>query len=127
MTDYRHVILLAHGSRDPRWRAPFEKLCCEVQEEAGANRVSLAYMEFVPPTLLDAARAGLNNGVTSISVVPLFMSAGAHIADDVPKQIAEVRAECPQLNIELLPPVGEDPRLQQLLRTMALEAIGADR
>jgi hypothetical protein len=45
------LVLLAHGSKDPRWRAPFERIAQELQKKLGKQRVRLAYMEFVGPTL----------------------------------------------------------------------------
>ena len=50
------LVLFAHGSPDPRWRAPFERLADEVAAEAGRERVRLAYMESAEPTLFEALR-----------------------------------------------------------------------
>jgi sirohydrochlorin ferrochelatase len=47
------LILFAHGSRDPRWRKPFEKLPSSVAAELGSKCVRLAYLEMFRPTLFD--------------------------------------------------------------------------
>jgi hypothetical protein len=47
------LVLLAHVSKDPRWREPFEKLFLKVVKDS--ERLKLAYMEFTGPTLLDVA------------------------------------------------------------------------
>ena len=52
MAEYAH-ILLAHGSRDPRWRASFEQLASALQARDPARRVWLAYLELASPSLLD--------------------------------------------------------------------------
>lgn len=118
------LILFAHGSRDSRWRAPFERLEADLKAALGAARVRLAYMEFVGPTLLDVAAESARDGVTGLRVLPLFLSAGAHVAQDIPAQVAEARARNPGLRIDVLPPIGEHPRFAALLREVAREAAG---
>src|SRR3954471_12218414 len=49
----RWLILLAHGSKDPRWSGTFECLHASVRALYG-EKVLLAYMEFAGPTLMDA-------------------------------------------------------------------------
>jgi len=118
------LILFAHGSNDPRWRAPFEKLERELAAELGRDRVALAYMEFVGPTLLDAAADAVRDGVNVFRVLPLFLSAGAHVAQDIPAQAAQARRQFPQLTVEVLPPIGEDNRFVELIKQVTRESLG---
>lgn len=120
------LVLYVHGSEDPRWRRPFEELTRELQKEAGTDRVALAYMEFVRPSLIDVAEAAARDGVENLSVLPLFMAAGAHLANDLPEQVAVVRAELSHLRLKVLPPVGEDPRMAALLRLIAREVLAQE-
>ncbi len=113
------LVLFAHGSRDPRWRAPFERLLGAVADRAGRQRVGLAFMEFCTPTLTEVAMAAVARGVTRIRLLPLFLAGGAHVAQDIPGIVAAVRAEHPGLTVEVLPPVGEDPRFIALLEEIA--------
>ncbi len=117
------LVLFAHGSMDPRWRAPFEDLDRALAAELGRDRVTLAYMEFVGPTLLDAASNAARDQVQILRVLPLFLSAGAHVAMDIPEQATQARWQFPQLNVEVLPPIGEDPRFVTLLKVVARESL----
>ena len=117
------LLLFAHGSRDPRWRAPFESLERTLRGELGEGRVRLAYMEFVGPTLPDAAAEAVRDGVTTLRVLPLFLSAGAHVAIDIPAQTEEARRRHPTLTIEVLPPIGEDPRFVTLMKAVSRETL----
>ena len=108
-----HIILLAHGSRDPKWTATFDALFERVSQANSVERVSLAYMELAEPqldTALDAAREG---GATHIQILPLFFAAGRHLREDVPKQIETYATHHEALDIELLPPVGEHEAFSQ--------------
>jgi len=54
--------------------------------------------------------------------LPLFMAAGAHLATDIPEQVALVRRRFPQITVEVLPPIGEDARVMRLVEQIAIEA-----
>jgi sirohydrochlorin cobaltochelatase len=114
-------VLFAHGSIDPRWRAPFEKLLADLQASRGEDAVRLAYMEFARPSLEDVAAEAARDGVSRLRVLPLFMAAGAHVAADIPVQARLARMH--GLDVEVLPPVGEHPRFAALLRELARDAM----
>jgi sirohydrochlorin cobaltochelatase len=117
------VVLLAHGSKDPRWRIPFEEILRVAQSQAGEGSVRLAYMEFIEPTLMDAARECAEQGISSIRIFPLFLAMGVHLATDIPRQAEEVREQFPELKVEVLQTLGEDPRMVALMQQIVVETI----
>jgi sirohydrochlorin cobaltochelatase len=118
---YRRFVLFAHGSKDNRWQLPFDELANGLKDWLGAGAVRLAYMEFIPPTLSDVAEEAARDGKRELLALPLFLAAGTHLAEDIPAQIADARAQFPQLQIELLPPIGEHPRVQTLFQEIVCE------
>ncbi len=116
------LVIFTHGSRDPRWIEPFEKLEIALKEKLGPDGVRLAHMEVASPTLMDVAAESVKNGVESIRLLPLFMAGGGHVAHDIPAQAEEAMASFPGLQIEILPAIGEHPRLSELIYEVALEA-----
>ena len=119
------LILFAHGSRDPRWRATFEELAAAAAAEAGTDLVRLAYLELSEPTLQDVVERAVDDGAVRLRVLPLFLAAGKHLSEDVAKRVDEVRATHPGLDIELLPAVGEDERMRSLLRQIVAETVAS--
>jgi sirohydrochlorin cobaltochelatase len=117
------LVLLAHGSPDPRWRMPFEKLVSSLRKGFGGDRVFLAYMEFVPPGLLDVAEDAVRGGCTRLSILPLFMAGGGHVERDIPVQAEAVRRRFPGLEVMILPPAGEHPKVAEALRQIASEEL----
>ncbi|MGB8475728.1 MAG: CbiX/SirB N-terminal domain-containing protein [Candidatus Acidiferrum sp.] len=117
----RRFVLLAHGSKDTRWQLPFKELTTALKERLGADTVRLAYMEFTPPALSDVAEEAIKDGKRELLVLPLFLAAGAHLAEDIPAQVADARTRFPQLQIELLPPIGEHPRVKALFQEIVCE------
>lgn len=117
------LVLFAHGSRDPHWRATFEELEAAAAAEAGPDAVRLAYLELSEPALDQVIGQAARAGIHRLRVLPLFLAAGKHVSEDVAARVDEARARHPGLDIELMPAVGEDERLRSLLRQIVAEAV----
>lgn len=117
------LILLAHGSRDPRWKAPFESLA-----ETLAGRLStplrMAYMELCEPSLEATVAELSDNGIARADILPLFFAAGRHLREDVPGQITALGEAHPGIALTLLPPVGEHPAFVDALAGIIDERAG---
>lgn len=100
------IVLFAHGSRDPQWAAPFESIAAELSK---AFLVRLAYLEIMQPPLADAIASLASAGARSIRVIPVFLGAGGHVREDLPRLVAAARSAHPHLEITLEKPVGEQP------------------
>jgi sirohydrochlorin cobaltochelatase len=100
------IVLLGHGSRDPQWSQPFEKIAVSVGKRLPAVAVALAYLEH-GPSLEEAVAALAAKGALSIRVVPLFLGTGGHIKEDLPKLVAQ--AKRPDIQLALDKPIGEQP------------------
>ncbi len=110
------LILMPHGSKNPEWTALFCQLLDDLRKEMGADAVYLAFMEIASPGLMDAAGELMKTPVRKARVLPLFMAMGTHFREDIPVQIAAVRAAFPELELELLEPIGRNPRFFDLMR-----------
>lgn len=105
----RGVVLFAHGSRDPQWAAPFEKLSAAVKQRLPGALVIVAYLELMPPGLDEAIAALATAGARSIRIVPVFLGHGAHVREDLPRLVAAAAAARPEIELALEPPIGEQP------------------
>lgn len=104
----RHaLILFAHGARDPEWAAPFQKIRDLVRHRRPDLIVELAYLEIMTPRLTEAMDRIAGSGVADVTVAPLFMAQGGHLKEDVPRLLAEVQQRHPDVQLRLLPAVGE--------------------
>ena len=108
MPQHSQVILLAHGSSDKRWCNTIEQLSAPTLQSI-PNAV-IAYMELSPPSMEQVVAKAAAAGCKHFIVIPLFLAAGRHLRTDVPKKIEALQA-CLGVQIELLPPVGENPTL----------------
>jgi sirohydrochlorin cobaltochelatase len=115
------LILMAHGSRDPRWRASVERLIEAVRADVGPDRVRLAYLGCAPPTLPDVVADAVRAGATRIRVLPLFLADAGHVEREIRPMVARLCASHRPVAVELLPPVGQHPLFQALLGRIAAE------
>ena len=117
------LVLLAHGSRNPNWREPFEALLADLRRGAGQDCVHLAYMQLASPSLTDVVEDVTRRGARIIRVLPLLMSAGNHAYEDIPTEVAALREKHPAATIEILPPIGTHPRFMAMLRDLVKESL----
>jgi sirohydrochlorin cobaltochelatase len=116
------VILFAHGARDARWAEPFRRVADRVRAIAPDLALELAYLEYLAPPLLDAARALVARGARRIRVVPLFFGRGGHLRVEVPRLVAEAEAALPGVAIELGLAAGEDTAVIDALAAYCVRA-----
>jgi sirohydrochlorin cobaltochelatase len=102
------LILFAHGARDPRWAAPFEKLRDIARTQLPDTEVSLAFLELMSPRLPEVVARLAGEGCTRVSVVPVFLGQGGHVLRDLPLLIDDLRSAHPGLDISVAAAVGED-------------------
>ncbi len=119
------IVLFAHGSRDPQWSLPIEAVRRAIESTHPQAQVRCAYLELCEPDLAQAVRSLLENGVRSLSIVPMFLGTGRHAREDLPLLVAALQNEHPSLSIALQPPVGEDPRMTTLMAQIACGAPAA--
>lgn len=121
LQNYDHIVLLAHGSTDPAWKAPFETLQKRIEKQYGVGETTLAFMELTEPSLATVL-AELPVCVKNVGVLPLFLSAGRHLRHDVPEQIAELSDE--SRAVDLLAPIGDHDILQNAILDIIAKQLG---
>lgn len=105
----RSLILFAHGARAASWAAPFERLRALTAARMPEVPVSLAFLELMEPRLPAQVQALVAQGVTDITIVPVFLGQGGHLLRDLPLIVDQVREQHPQVSVTVAGAVGEDP------------------
>lgn len=113
------VVLFAHGSRDPLWRAPIEAVEARMRQQAPGAQVRCAYLELAEPDLPTAVRELASQGVRRLTVVPMFLGTGKHAREDLPQLVQALREEHPGMEVIVQGAIGEDPRMTALMAEIA--------
>jgi len=83
------VVLVAHGSRDPRAAATTRALARVVARLSPGSPVRVAFLDHAGPRVGEALRPF---GADEVAVVPLLLTAAYHGRVDLPAALAEARA-----------------------------------
>ena len=113
------LVLIAHGSRDPEWRASLELLTNSVKTGSPAEGVRLAFLQFAGPTLPEVVEEGVAQGVRSFHLLPLFLASAGHVDKDIRPLVEELAQRFPETMLELLDAVGENPLFHGLIQNIA--------
>ncbi len=117
------LILFAHGARDPRWKAPFERLQQLSSAALPQTNVRLAFLELMTPQLPETVAALVSEGCTAITIVPVFLGQGGHVLRDLPLLIEELQAQYPTLDMSVAAAVGESPDVLQAIAGYCVASI----
>ena len=122
-TQTQALLLIAHGSSDPGWAAPFVKLQSIIRERDPGQIVELAYLERSNP-LFEAAVASLHaRGIRQITVAPILLAIGGHMRKDLPRLIGEAHDRT-GIEFRVLPAIGE---IDSLIESIAAWVTSASR
>lgn len=124
MTTATALILFAHGARDPEWANPLRRVQAAIAARVPGQRVELAFLELMAPTLPECVAALAAAGVTSAAVVPMFIAQGGHLKRDLPALLADLRERHPEIDLLLAPAIGESPSVIEAMAQAALMAAG---
>jgi sirohydrochlorin cobaltochelatase len=119
-----HIVLLAHGSRDPMWCATFEHGQAQINKGLTED-ASLAYMEMAKPSLEQVVTGLYKEGKSQIVVIPLFFAAGRHLLHDVPKTIQHLSKQLSGLDIELHEALGHKDEFWAFLGLLLAKEVKA--
>lgn len=117
------LVLVAHGSRDPRALVTVRALQERVREQRPGLDVCLGHIELNAPLLPDTLAAfdtpdtpGTPT-VAEVVLVPLLFSRGYHVKHDIPEMAANAR-----VHARVAAPLGPHPLLAETLHARLTEA-----
>src|SRR5690242_18092323 len=122
MGESEAIILYVHGARESRWAEPFVRLRERVAAKAPQRVVEIAFLDYMSPDLVTAARRLSSQGVARIRIVPMFFGRGGHLRDDFPRQLDAARAAAPGIAFEVTEAAGESDAVLEVLATFAVDA-----
>ena len=116
------IVLFAHGSRDPLWRAPIEAVAEPIRTLAPGAAVACAYLEYTEPTLETVVAQLAGSGATAITVWPMFLGTGRHARDDLPRLVDALRAQHPGIDFTLQAAIAEHPDVLHAMAAATLQS-----
>lgn len=113
----RALLIVAHGSRRANSNDEVRALVDAVaaRDDGLYDRVSCAFLELAEPSIPDGISALMDEGVSDITVVPYFLSAGRHVVEDIPAEVAKAGPLPPEVSVRIAPYIGLSESMADLL------------
>lgn len=111
------LLLIAHGSRREASNQEIIDLSEHLATLAGEEyaMVKACFLELAKPSIGEAVEACAQNGIQDITAVPYFLSAGRHVSEDVPRDLAAASQCHNGIRISVCPHIGAISAMPGLL------------
>lgn len=121
------LLLIAHGSRREASNEEVRALANTLAEQSGEafGAVVPAFLELAEPSIPGGVAECVRLGATEVQAVPYFLSAGRHVAHDIPEELEQAAKQHSGVQISVSPYLGQHPMITQLLLGLAHEDASA--
>jgi sirohydrochlorin ferrochelatase len=116
------LLVIAHGSRDPRHAATVHALTERVRAERPGLRVETAFLDFNAPSVGQVLSSLYLSGVREVVALPLLLTRAFHAKADIPAALAEATARLHGLSVRVADVLGPSPLLTDALERRLREA-----
>ncbi|MEU1125818.1 sirohydrochlorin chelatase [Streptomyces sp. NPDC005899] len=116
------LLVVAHGSRDPRHAATVHALTARVRSLRPGLRVETGFLEFNAPAVPRVLERLAAEGADEVVALPLLLTRAFHAKSDIPSVLREARARLPRLRIRQAGVLGPSPLLDTALEQRLYEA-----
>jgi len=115
------LLLVAHGSRRKQSNEEVILLAEKLKNQCSAQYtiIHAGFLELSAPLIPDGIKQCVDDGATSIIVLPYFLNSGRHVIEDIPSVINETRALYPHVKINIAQHIGGSSLMMELLITSA--------
>ena len=102
------MVLIAHGSRRQASNQEVKDLADRLQQSASDRYplIQAGFLELASPSIPEAIEACIEAGASSVVVVPYFLAAGRHVAEDIPGIVKPVAQRYPRVTIRIAEHIG---------------------
>ncbi|MFC8974009.1 sirohydrochlorin chelatase [[Kitasatospora] papulosa] len=116
------LLVIAHGSRDPRHAATVHALTARVRSLRPGLRVETGFLDFNAPSVPGVLERLAAERADEVVALPLLLTRAFHAKSDIPSVLREARSRLPRLRIRQAGVLGPSPLLNAALEQRVREA-----
>jgi len=111
------ILLVAHGSRRKEANTEVFELAEQLRCSASVNAdlIHTAFLDMADPSIPDGIAQCIEDGATSITLIPYFLNSGRHVISDIPDIVKEFIQQHPDVSIRIAPHLGQSGLMAELL------------
>ncbi|MDH5786190.1 MAG: CbiX/SirB N-terminal domain-containing protein [Chromatiales bacterium] len=112
----RGLVLVAHGSRREASNDEVRRVAAQLAEQSAGRfeMIHAAFLELAEPLIPAGVQCCIDNGMEEVVVLPYFLSAGRHVVEDIPAEVAKVN-NTTGAEVRIAPYLGAAPGLADIL------------
>ncbi|HET6419736.1 MAG TPA: CbiX/SirB N-terminal domain-containing protein [Geobacteraceae bacterium] len=109
------ILLMAHGSRIPEANNAVNEIAKMVKSFGEFDIVEVSFRENHRPNIQEGIDACVAQGAERILLVPYFLYMGAHVLEDLPRELDEARLRHSGVEMAMGRHLGVHKRLAKLV------------
>ena len=111
------LLLVAHGSRRKQSNDEVVLLAGKLRNNCSQNYsiVNAAFLELAEVLIPDGIKQCVNEGASSIVILPYFLNSGRHVVEDIPNIVNNSKGKYPDIRISIAPHLGASSLMMDLL------------
>ena len=109
------LLIVGHGSRDPRGAREFHDLVGLVRRRNPALMVEGGFIELSQPPISECVNRLAKGGTRNVAAIPLMLLAAGHAKDDIPATLVREKTNHPDMTFSYGRALGIRPELLQLM------------
>lgn len=115
------LLLVAHGSRRTQSNDEVDKIAEKLKVYCGDQYpiIHSAFLELAETLIPDGIKKCVDDGATSLIVLPYFLNSGRHVVEDVPEIVNVEKTKYPAIDIKIAEHLGASALMLDLLVTTA--------
>jgi sirohydrochlorin ferrochelatase len=111
----RALLFVCHGTRLKKGRMEAEEFVKKSMHSVEVPIKEICFLELAEPSISQGFKTCVQNGATSISVVPVFLLSANHIKKDIPRELQFLQTQHPEIEVKYGRAFGVHEALSHLL------------
>jgi len=110
-------LLVAHGSRRRESNDEVASIAGKLRRVCSGHYpiIHYGFLEIAEPMIPEGIKQCVDDGATSIIVLPYFLNSGRHVVHDIPALVNNCRSLYPDSTISIAPHIGASPLMIDLV------------
>jgi len=115
------LLLIAHGSRRKQSNDEVVVIADKLRSSCSGQYdiIHAGFLELAETLIPDGIKQCVDDGATSIIILPYFLNSGRHVIEDIPNIVNETIPNYPDVDIKIAQHLGASSMMMDLLVSSA--------
>ncbi|MGN1386240.1 MAG: sirohydrochlorin chelatase [Bacillus sp. (in: firmicutes)] len=120
----RAILYVGHGTRAKKGAEEAKRFLQSVMDKVNEPIQEISFLELTEPSIEAGFRRCVEQGATSIDVVPIFLLTAGHMKHDIPDALQVLQEQYPHVNVKLLEAFGVQEQILDAIAELVQDTAG---